>query len=415
MSASIARRRRRPPDSAPARDANRRLSNRQGREGHGAYACSYTRSRAVSITPDRNDSRPSVEPPGIAAGSPSPDSQGAAAALPVSDAPTVRNPVVNPRVTANARREPAPAQLSAVEFEAAIEALVRAGSPGAVLRQARLMRRLSIADVASTTRIRSEYVAAMEDGTAGVLPPGRYGLSLYRSYAIFLGVPPDDIVRMHDRESGRRSRSVGIFGAKVSVQSSRRLVAIAVVAVALTVAGALWYFLQPLSAAEIEAATTRVLAQATFLPGIAPAATRSAAPPTMSLSSLASTPVPTPVPVPTSVPKPTTAPTPIASVTETLATTPIAEPEEEPEPEPVDPTVVSLTFVEDSWIRISVDGKQVFEGIVRSPDTRTYAGDIVTVVAGNGSGVELVAYGDRIGVVGKRNEVFEGVYRRPSR
>ena len=31
------------------------------------------------------------------------------------------------------------------------------------------------------------------------------------------------------------------------------------------------------------------------------------------------------------------------------------------------------------------------------------------------SGVELVAYGDRIGVVGKRNEVFEGVYRRPSR
>jgi cytoskeleton protein RodZ len=277
------------------------------------------------------------------------------------------------------------------------------------------MRRLSIADVASTTRIRSEYVAAMEDGTAGVLPPGRYGLSLYRSYAIFLGVPPDDIVRMHDRESGRRSRSVGIFGAKVSVQSSRRLVAIAVVAVALTVAGALWYFLQPLSAAEIEAATTRVLAQATFLPGIAPAATRSAAPPTMSLSSLASTPVPTPVPVPTSVPKPTTAPTPIAAATETLATTPIAEPEEEPEPEPVDPTVVSLTFVEDSWIRISVDGKQVFEGIVRSPDTRTYAGDIVTVVAGNGSGVELVAYGDRIGVVGKRNEVFEGVYRRPSR
>ena len=99
----------------------------------------------------------------------------------------------------------------------------------------------------------------------------------------------------------------------------------------------------------------------------------------------------------------------------TLATLPVVEAEEEPEPEPVDPAVVSLTFVEDSWVRISVDGKQVFEGIVRSPDTRAYSGDVVTVVAGNGSGVELVAYGDRIGVVGKRNEVFEGVYRRPSR
>ena len=84
--------------------------------------------------------------------------------------------------------------------------------------------------------------------------------------------------------------------------------AAAVVAVAVAVAGALWYFLQPLSAAEIEAATTRVLAQATFLPGVAPAATRAPVPPTVALSSLAPTPVPTPVPVPTSVPKPTAAP-----------------------------------------------------------------------------------------------------------
>ena len=369
----------------------------------------------MSIPPDRTDPRPSVEPPGLVAGSPSPETTGGAAALPPDGAQTTRNPVVTPRAPANARRDPVPAQLSAAEFEAAIEALVRAGSPGAVLRQARLMRRLSIADVASTTRIRSEYVSAMEDGTAGVLPPGRYGMSLYRSYAIFLGVPPDDIVRMYDRESGRRARSVGLFGAQVSVQSSRRLVAFAVVAVAVAVAGALWYFLQPLSAAEIEAATTRVLAQATFLPGVAPAATRAPVPPTVALSSLAPTPVPTPVPVPTSVPKPTAAPTPITTATAIVSSTPVAEAEEDPEPEPVDPNVVALTFVEDSWVRISVDGKQVFEGIVRSPDTRTYSGDVVTVVAGNGSGVELVAYGDRIGVVGKRNEVFEGVYRRPSR
>ena len=409
MSASTGQPRLRLPDSAPAREAGTDPSPRQGQAGHGPRACSYTRPPAVSISPDRDDPRPTVEPPGPVAGSPSPETSGAAAALPPSDTPTSPSPAVNPRTSAQARREPAAAQLSPEEFEAAIEALVRAGSPGAVLRQARLMRRLSIADVASTTRIRSEYVAAMEDGTAGVLPPGRYGLSLYRSYAIFLGVPPDDIVRMYDREAGRRSRSVGIFGAQVSVQSSRRLVAVAVITVAVAIAGALWYFLQPLSAADIEAATTRVLAQATFLPGVAPAPTKPAVPPTVALSSLAPTPVPTPVPVPTSVPRPVAAPTPLTTATATLLT----EPEEEPEP--IDPSVVSLTFVEDSWVRISVDGKQGFEGIVRSPDTRTYSGDVVTVVAGNGSGVDLVAYGDRIGIVGKRNEVFEGVYRRPSR
>jgi cytoskeletal protein RodZ len=136
-------------------------------------------------------------------------------------------------------------------------------------------------------------------------------------------------------------------------------------------------------------------------------------PPTVALSSLAPTPVPTPVPVPTTVPRPVASPTPITTATATQPSTPDEEPE--PEPEPVDPSVVSLTFTEDSWVRISVDGRQVFEGIVRSPDTRTYSGDVVTVVAGNGSGVDLVAYGDRIGVVGKANEVFEGVYRRPSR
>jgi|GEM_PF-938731 cytoskeletal protein RodZ len=363
------------------------------------------------MPPDRNDPRPTVGPPGLAAGSPSRKTPGDAAASFPAEAPTDRNPAAVPRAGAATRREPAPAQLSTEEFEAAIETLVRAASPGAVLRQARLMRRLSIADVASTTRIRSEYVAAMEDGTLGVLPPGRYALSLYRSYAIFLGVPPDDIVRMYDLESGRRSRSVGIFGAQVSVQSSRRLIAVAVITVAIAIAGALWYFLQPLSAADIEAATTRVLAQATFLPGVAPAATKPAVPPTVALSSLASTPVPTPVPVPTTVPRPVASPTPVTTVTGTL---PSAS-EGETEPEPVDPSVVSLTFVEDCWVRVSVDGRQVFEGIVRSPDTRTYSGDVVTVVAGNGAGVNLVAYGDRIGVVGKPNEVFEGVYRRPSR
>lgn len=365
------------------------------------------------MPPDRNDPRPTVEPPGLAAGSPSLETAGDAAASLRAEAPTDRNPAAVPRAGAPTRREPAPAQLSTEEFEAAIEALVRAGSPGAVLRQARLMRRLSIADVASTTRIRSEYVAAMEEGTPGVLPPGRYGLSLYRSYAIFLGVPPDDVVRMYDLESGRRSRSVGIFGAQVSVQSSRRLVAVAVITAAVAIAGALWYLLQPLSAADIEAATTRVLAQATFLPGVAPSSTKPAVPPTVALSSLAPTPVPTPVPVPTTVPRPVASPTPITTATATQPSTPDEEPE--PEPEPVDPSVVSLTFTEDSWVRISVDGRQVFEGIVRSPDTRTYSGDVVTVVAGNGSGVDLVAYGDRIGVVGKANEVFEGVYRRPTR
>jgi cytoskeleton protein RodZ len=305
------------------------------------------------------------------------------------------------------------ANLSADTFEATIEALVRAGSPGAVLRQARLMRRLSIADVASTTRIRSEYVSAMEDSTPGVLPPGRYGSSLYRSYAIFLGVPPDDIVRMYDRESGRRTRSVGIFGAQVSVQSSRRLVALAIVILAAAIAGALWYVLQPVGVAEIEAATNRVLAQATFLPGVAPASTRITAGPTATLTTLAPTPVWTPVPLPARVPDPTVAPMSIAAATSTVPGVPDAE--DEPEPEPVDPDVVSLIFVEDCWVSISVDGKRVFEGIVRPPDTRNFSGAVVAVVVGNGSGVDLTAYGDRVGIVGKRDEIFQAVYRRPSR
>ena len=367
----------------------------------------------MSIPPDRNDPRPSVEPPGQGAGPPPPVTPAVAAALPPSETPSVTVPAVNSRTAVTTQREPSSANLSADEFQATIEALVRAGSPGAVLRQARLMRRLSIADVASTTRIRSEYVSAMEDGTPGILPPGRYGLSLYRSYAIFLGVPPDDIVRMYDREAGRRARSVGIFGAQVSVQSSRRVIAFTVIIIMAVVASVLWYLLQPLSVAEIEAATNRVLAQATFLPGVAPATTRVPVPPTVALTTLAPTPVPTPVPIPTSVPNPTVSRTPTAMPTPTVSALPDVE--ESVEEEPIDPDVVSLTFVEDSWIRISVDGKQVFEGIVRSPDTRTYSGDVVTVVAGNGSGVELVAYGDRVGIVGKPNEVFQGVYRRPSR
>ena len=293
--------------------------------------------------------------------------------------------------------------LGAADFVATIEALVRTGSSGAVLRQARLMRRISISDVGATTRIRPEYVAAMEDGTPGVLPPGRYGLSLYRSYAIFLGVPPDDIVRMRDLEAGRRARSVSIFGARVSVQSSRRLVAVAVIVTALALAATFWHVLQPLGTGEIEAATARALAQATYLPGITAAPTRM--PPAATVS------------LPTAAPAPTTAPVP----SRVLGGAPTATSEPAspgrvaaPVSGPVDPGVVTLSFLEESWVRVSVDGTLVFEGTARPNERRNYSGDVVAVVIGNAAGVDLVAFGDRVGVVGKTGEVFEAIYRRPS-
>ncbi len=319
-----------------------------------------------------------------------------------------------------ARLTPIPSRmpLPPTDHEATINALGqrRNETAGSILRRARLLRRLAVTDVAVATRIRSEYLAAIEDETAGVLPPGRYAISLHRSYAIFLGVPPDDVVRLYTSQQKRRDRFASMFGARVSVQVSRTALALALFLIGIAIAISAWYFvLRPLST-EPDVASARALAQATFLPGTSATGT-----PVPGANPLPSTPIiartvapftpvasimtpPTPVPV-TTVPSPIP-PTETANPPTAVPATAIPVPTPRASSAARTRSMV-LTYTDDSWTRVVVDGKLPFEETVLRGQTRIYEGATFSLRVGNGGAVSLVAFGEDRGVLGVPGQVVD--------
>jgi cytoskeletal protein RodZ len=65
---------------------------------------------------------------------------------------------------------------------------------GELLRRTREERKLEIAEAAKATRIRTHYLQALEDGELGLLPSSAQVRGFLRTYAIYLGLEPDDVL-----------------------------------------------------------------------------------------------------------------------------------------------------------------------------------------------------------------------------
>jgi transcriptional regulator with XRE-family HTH domain len=68
-----------------------------------------------------------------------------------------------------------------------------AGEAGAALREAREAVGFSLKQVAGATRIRLDYLAALEDGDPRQMPPKAYAVAYARTYADFLGLDAAEI------------------------------------------------------------------------------------------------------------------------------------------------------------------------------------------------------------------------------
>lgn len=66
-------------------------------------------------------------------------------------------------------------------------------SPGEVLAARRGERGLTIRNAAAATRIRPEYLLALESGDLGHLPPAVYAAGYLRTYATYLGLDPEPL------------------------------------------------------------------------------------------------------------------------------------------------------------------------------------------------------------------------------
>ena len=75
---------------------------------------------------------------------------------------------------------------------------------GAVLLHARTQRGISHDDVARDTRVAKRYVLALENESFSSLPGGLYNRAYVRTYAAYLGLDADVIVRDYDRTAQER-------------------------------------------------------------------------------------------------------------------------------------------------------------------------------------------------------------------
>lgn len=68
-----------------------------------------------------------------------------------------------------------------------------AGEAGAALREARQDLGLSLEEVAHATKIRKDYLVALEEGDCRQMPPKAYAVAYAKTYAEFVGVDPADV------------------------------------------------------------------------------------------------------------------------------------------------------------------------------------------------------------------------------
>ncbi len=221
--------------------------------------------------------------------------------------------------------------------------------PGQLLRAARQERGLSLEDAERETRIRREFLEALEADDYQRLPPPVYVRGFIRTYARWLGLDPEQVVSLFPGSpTAPEFRPLATARNPEPTWAGRLLLGLVVAALL-----ALAFGVVRLAGPAVQAPTQ--------VPGGLPA-------PTMA-------PAPTPPPQPTPV---------------------------------VDQVQVQLRVVERAWVAVTVDNQQVFQGILEVGDTRTWTGrQRVAIRCGNAGGVEVYLNGRRLGLLGRPGQVVD--------
>ncbi len=258
------------------------------------------------------------------------------------------------------------------------------------LRRERTRRRLTLAQVAQSTKIRERYLAAIENDSFDELPHPVYTMGFIQIYARFLGLDPEPFIRVYrsrvgtlpspgvqpetPRETYVPGRASSLIVPLLFTCFLVALVAYLYQQVATYVSGA--------GIARPPEGTAIVLAIPTPLPSPPPVPTPTVPPPTPTSVPTHPAPTPTPVPIATSTPVPS--PTPQSGVR-------------------ID-TVISGRV----WLQVEADGKVVFSGILMPGDKRTWtASKSLMLWSGNAGNVQVTYNGKSLGTLGPVGKVMK--------
>ena len=235
---------------------------------------------------------------------------------------------------------------------------------GDALREAREAQERSLQDAARDTRVRVDYLRALEEEEFGGFGGDVYAKGFLSTYARYLGLDPAPLLDTYRRYAQHDDFSAGALSGEPIAQPSSgsgrswltwAVVAVVVLAAAVAISN------------SVGGRAPRPAAEDNNVP---PQPVASASPTT-----------------PAEVTSPTTAPSPSPSPT-------------------FEGVNLLLAFEDASWVRIQVDGQDVETGTIQAGETRTLQGkESVTIRFGNAGGVRAELNGQDLGTMGKRGEV----------
>lgn len=240
---------------------------------------------------------------------------------------------------------------------------------GEILLSEREKRGLTVKDVEAATSIRALYISAIENNNFTVIPGEVYLKGFIRNYANYLGLNGQEMVDLYRKQQLPPSEPAiepampepDASPAAVNAGGSAAKWVILGAAAVILAAGAWW-----LTAGK---ETNPVQPKA----GI-PAPNAAPAQPQAPIQSPAQAPTPSPLPA--------------------------------QQPAKTKPVVVTAKFTAECWAQITVDGKEVFEGIEEAGALKTWeAEQTITVKLGNAGAAELVHNGQPVGKLGSLGEV----------
>ena len=268
-------------------------------------------------------------------------------------------------------------------------------SLGRRLRDERMRRGLTVAEIAQRTRIATRHLEAIEEDQLDRLPAGYFRRAFLRQYADALGItgadvdaalqevvaspPPDELARAVMSRPER--------GPQRPPRPRRLALMLAVPALAVASSGAyFWWKRRPPTPQPVALATPPKIEKIE-------SPIKLPSPPPQEKSTATSPPTPAPAQAPAEPPR--------VKV--------------EPSPAPIPGQALSLTLAatDQTWVSLSAGGKTVFTGVMGPGQTKSFEGtDEARLVVGNAGGIEVTWNGHMIETIGPRGHIREVLFTR---
>ena len=263
---------------------------------------------------------------------------------------------------------------------------------GDILRKTREKQGLTIADIEKGTSIRALYIESIEQGNIDALPGMVYAKGFVRNYAGFLHLDAEALVQQFAEENGTAAAPT----APPAAEKPRRI--------SLNNIGD--ESLSEISIGSRHASYTGMLGKLTAGIVVLVALVGGGA----ALVSYINSPAR----------ETNTPPAPVHVESQPAQKTPAAEVNAVDEAREATPAAkdvrVSVHLTERCWTEVTVDGKNVFEGIIENGKTQSWQGkESIVVRAGNAGALEVTANGKKLGKFGDEGDVVERTFTRTTK